>query len=223
MAVTDRKYPKDKTKHLGLEVEFISPLSREAIAAVFTKSKNASLYHLHNDGSVRDGHGRSGHEISVVFKQSQLLSILRTLSADLKKVEADVNRTCGMHVHLDMRSRNLIQSFKRLALKEKDLFSLVKKDRAESLYCKKIMPPPSALRYEKDIERHIDSLHHHSSIDAKDAYNDHKTIEVRMHHGTVNFFEILNWIRLLLTIVDDKPLASVVKQYVKRQKEKMRA
>ncbi len=221
MAVTDRKYPIDKTKHIGLEVEFLSTYDREQLVAILSKSKNASLYHLHGDSSVRDG-SRRGHELSVVFKQTALLQTLKILNADLMLIRATVNSTCGLHVHLDMRSRDRVACFVKLAKKQNMLFDMVAKSRNNNAFCEKVYAPindtPEDVLY--IIEQ---SHHHHCAIDANVAYDEHETIEVRMHHGTTSFFEIINWIRLLITIADDKTMTSGLKTYVKRQKEKMAA
>ncbi len=266
MSVTTRKYPKDDDKHLGLEIEFLSPLNKAAIAKILNKSKLAHTFHLHTDSTVSDVrpvklvncpkckhavnvNGRPtirngfiicinyvyptilglsgstcntsvckaepkpefmGHELSVLFKEKDLTSTLKYLKKDLLAIQASVNKTCGLHVHLDMRERGIIGSYSRLVKAQSLLFKLVDKSRHRNSFC------------EKSPNDWKDSAHY-SAINANDAFEDHNTIEVRLHHGSVNITEISGWIKLLLSIVDKKPQTKGLSEYIKQQRSRMRA
>ena len=193
MSVTTRKHPKDDDKHLGLEIEFLSPLSKATIAKILNKSEIAHTFHLHSDSSVQDepsdkivkcpkcrypvninghptvknglvictnyiystvvnmtGHTCNtsvckaepkpeliGHELSVLFKEKDLTSTLKYLKKDLLAIQASVNKTCGLHVHLDMRERGVAGSYSRLVKAQSLLFKLVDKSRHSNSFCER--------------------------------------------------------------------------------------
>lgn len=252
MSVTSRKYPKDKDKHIGIEIEFLSTMSEKDIVKTLTKSKNAKLYHLHHDGSVNDNvptrpreycgsaacmqsrnvyvsenrfivcawcystireikaedkPKRNGHELSVLFKEKDILSIMKVLAKDLKAIGAEVNKTCGLHVHLDMRTRSSFQAYVNLIEKQTLLFSMVDKSRKHNNYCK------------RSSKNYYDSSHH-NAINGADAFEEHQTLEVRMHHGTVDVREIYKWTKLLISIVDAKKTSVFLSKYIKEKSSK---
>lgn len=246
MSVTTRKFPKDFDNHIGLEVEFLSPYTRNRAAAVLNKSSLAESYHLHSDSSIseicdkkdlkcknckhqdymwNDGwcidcgdvmtvpkeiKGLLGHELNVIFKEKDLLKVMKVLNSDLKKIKAEANTTCGLHVHLDMRNRNAEYCYAKLVKNQTLLFTLVNKARKKSEFCKR-------------SDKYYNLSGHYNAINGSAAYREHKTIEVRLHHGTVDIKEIYNWIGLLTSIVNEKPMSTKLTKYIKEQKERMKA
>jgi hypothetical protein len=47
------------------------------------------------------------------------------------------------------------------------------------------------------------------------SYEGLRTLEVRLHHGSINKKEILMWVKLLLTVVDDKPVTKELYSWIK--------
>ena len=67
----------------------------------------------------------------------------------------------------------------------------------------------SQIKYEKLVEKQRKYLVNSGRFGGRDAinlhaYSEHKTIEVRLHHGTVDTEEVYNWATLLCSIVDNK-------------------
>jgi hypothetical protein len=64
---------------------------------------------------------------------------------------------------------------------------------------------------------------HYNAVNIK-PFETHRTIEVRMHHGTVDGEEILNWVNLLILVIDsdyfDKRVSLLTKVYPSIDKEK---
>lgn len=239
--VTERKYPTTTDKHIGIEVEFLSPLAKAKIIEILEQSKLKNYYHLHTDSSITmdkppafycplcgglshliqrgnvqffscdhvyaDAPPKGvllGHELSLVIKQKNLKSSLFLLRKDLKDIEASVNSTCGLHIHLDMRSRNVNQCFIDLIKSQKLLFSLVDKKRKGSEFCAEV-PEDMA---------DVDDGDHHDAINGE-AYGKHRTIEVRMHHGTLDMWAMYKWTKLLISIVDRKKPSFYIQNYIR--------
>ncbi len=133
-------------------------------------------------------------EIRVLCKMTDLKDILKMLSKVLESVDARVNKTCGLHVHLDMRMHSVAACAYRLLRKQKMLQSKVDPQRLKSKYCRPLT--------EKDLSNFLVSNYLTSRY--KDinllATHDHRTIEVRLHEGTVDTNRILAWCNLLYRV-----------------------
>lgn len=102
------------------------------------------------------------------------------------KTKAYVNKTCGAQVHFDMRHVNrdtVVLYGAKLAICIDALKQLVPHWRRSNYYCSGSMTKMG--RY--DNRYRFINLH---------AYEDHKTIEVRGHSGTLDGTKILNWIAI---------------------------
>jgi hypothetical protein len=111
----------------------------------------------------------------------------------LNEVGAEVNKTCGLHVHLDMRDyeRRPATVVKRLARAIPLLKAMVPSSRVDNQYCR------HDVGSESNEGRH-DSRY--AIINDAVAFDKFGTIEVRLHSGSINFTKINNWIRILYSI-----------------------
>lgn len=134
-----------------------------------------------------------GHEITMVGKPDNITSRLeRVLRVVNGPGSGRVNSSCGLHVHLDMRTRDAAKCFDRLTKAEPLLYAMVPKTRFTNDFCK----PHSGQSYIQSIRGD-----RYYGINAT-AYNRHKTLEVRIHSGSTNFEKINHWILLLGAIAD---------------------
>lgn len=134
-----------------------------------------------------------GHEIAIVAKSTVIAEIIRKVCAVLKTHDAEVNDTCGLHVHLDARKENEELMFTNLVNAQKLLYNMVPRSRWTSQYCR-----PN--NYETDMG----SYHSRYYGINPESYGRHKTIEVRLHSGSVNAEKINKWIILLKKIAYSK-------------------
>jgi hypothetical protein len=112
---------------------------------------------------------------------------------------ANINASCGTHVHFDMRhvdEKTALLYGARLSKTVPVLRALLPQSRRENKFCRKDIntiagPKKGAARY--------------AFINMK-AYHKYKTIEVRGHSGTINASKILNWIALCETIMTTEKL-----------------
>jgi hypothetical protein len=192
--LVDLKTPTSEASFIGVEFEC-------GIPATFDYSlfkPLAKKISLGNDSSIRN------LPVDYIPKEFRLLTTTKDYKKDITSVltilnnqKAVVNDTCGLHVHLDMRkyleaeTRDKITTiFTNLVKSQKYLQGLVHADRVYNDYCRpntKTDPFYSPNRY-----RAINSQ----------ALGRHKTIEVRLHHGSLDITEVINWVTLLLGIVN---------------------
>ena len=141
------------------------------------------------DGSLRwhkrvtqaDGTTFAAREFRFLINRSSLEPRLYKLGQILSN--HSVNRSCGLHVHLDQRGKSY-EDVKKLAVRmDKWLVALkefVPESRRNADYCK-----PGISRTDR---------YHAVNLCSYERY---KTLEIRLHSGTTDYTKILSWIRLL--------------------------
>lgn len=150
-----------------------------------------------NDDNECDGCNQwLGAEVCLISTEKEVCSDIKKITQMMFNVNAQVNETCGLHVHLDMRNRDHKLCFSNLVAAQDMLFSLVNSDREVNQYCQKIST--------RDFD--MESPRHYTAINGPESYNRRKTIEVRIHQGTTELKEIQNWVKLLMNIVNLKEM-----------------
>lgn len=202
-----------KKIYTGLEVECYGPCLDS------TPLMNSKTWFLkENDSSIEvdDDHstyceecddygcgcveGYQDLELVVLTNESKLKKDCKAIGAALAYHE--VNHTCGLHVHLDVRNStgrkkelvfyNLVSSFQNL------LHLMVPSSRYENNQYSQWNETKCF-----DHQKNIDDRYY--AINAE-SFEKHNTIEVRLHSGTTNAEKIYNWALLLNKIADCKNL-----------------
>lgn len=203
---------------VGVEIECIIPgnysfdfLNKKLLK---NKIKNVSI---HSDSSIRVEKGdacgecencnegdsescehiektETGVEFTVLFQLNNP-SNLKKLTDMLKSLNAFVNTSCGLHVHLDCRdivdnTRALNLRATRLVNALPVLINMVPSSRRHNTYC----------QYGKNK---LNSRGRYYMINMT-SFERHKTIEVRLHSGTTDYDKIINWANLLFLITREK-------------------
>lgn len=143
---------------------------------------------IHHDGSIdADDDELCPVELTVLVKQDDL-SDLEKVCALLNELGAIVNKSCGLHVHLDARGltkgtvkaigQNFGDCMEYLGL-------MVPKSRLNNHYCKTGVSEMSGCRY--------------FAVNLT-AFEKHKTIEIRLHSSTTSFEKIKNWLKVVSAI-----------------------
>jgi hypothetical protein len=213
--IKECKTPKTKQHHVGVEIEFLSSISTDDLNSLLADSNLHRYVNLGFDSSVEDDNGScgccecigdcyedeacdlsctrtEGYELRVLAPEYKIHDVIRKVCKVLKQAGAYVNRSCGLHVHLDMRNREVQKAYSNLVSVEKWLYAMNPKSRRNNDFCR---PAPSGNFEEaKNAGRY-------RSINAV-AYDELRTLEVRVHAGTVNATKINNWIRVLLAAVN---------------------
>ena len=139
-----------------------------------------------------------GHEIAIVAKSSKIAEVLTKVCEVLAKHNSKVNSSCGLHVHVDMRGRDQKRAFANLVKSQRLLYSMCPKSRYNNSYC---APNEHGLDMGGYEGRYW-------GINPK-SYEEHRTIEVRLHSGSINAEKIINWVVLLQKIAYAKSMDQV--------------
>ena len=142
-------------------------------------------------------HDAYGHELKVITTEKDLKVVMSKVSAFLKKAKAEVNKSCGLHVHLDCRNRNVKTVIGRFLKAQSTMRQMVMTERLVNDYCKPITKQEISRYWKKDF----DSRYRDINITALDKF---QTIEIRLHQGSVNSKEITDWCNYLISIADNK-------------------
>lgn len=180
--------PKVKKNHIGVEIECFSHIHKLRCYQLLIKHKLAKYVNIGYDGSIDTDNNEKEYELRVLIPESQLKVVLKRLGLFLKEGRFRVNDSCGLHVHLDMRQRKMMDCYEKLLKVQDILFGLVNKNRWNNQYCKYT---------NKNANNRFTAIN-------KESFQKHKTIEVRLHHGSIDVKEIGNWINLLLKAINTK-------------------
>lgn len=166
------KKPTDNDKYIGVEIECIVPADADMTSLVpFGKWVNVGT-----DGSISDlNEDEEGRELRVCLKRNEVRDVLPRLLATLNDMGARVNKTCGLHVHLDQRNNTQPDiAFKNLVRSLSLLYTVVPKTRRENTYCKR--------NHTTNFDQARNG-NRYKAINAS-AYYRYKTLEVRLFGGT---------------------------------------
>ncbi len=188
------KVPQTAVPHVGIEIECMLPTDWDK-TKLLPYAKKISLI---SDGSIDNvPSGYMPQEIRFLTTEGEYENDIKALAGILQELKAQVNKTCGLHVHLDMRNidQELVkQRFVNLVKSQKYLQGLVPAERRENRYCK----PTRNLNPFEHVERY-------KAINGQ-AYLKYQTLEIRLHHGSLDGTEITNWVTLLLAIIKADPI-----------------
>lgn len=157
------------------------------LAEMFREEK-IKLSSIKNDSSIEvPDDSYFAIEITVLTRLSDSSNLERACKL-LNRIGAKVNKSCGLHIHIDARhltSDQVKASGRRFARALPVLLSMVPQSRRDNHFCR---PSVSTLK---------GSRYHAVNLT---AFSKYKTIEVRLHSSTTDFSKIMLWTRLLLAI-----------------------
>jgi len=188
---------------------------------------------LNNSGSKVDGlQLRQGIEIQTCILQGEAGEhAVRTMLRDLTQADCKVDRTCGLHVHIDtmdiQQKANAVEILKRILafymIYEPVIQSFIPKGRRGNRYAQllnsrwsldrlrtvKTLHDLQAYWYEtSDIDEIASSIrgHYHRSryygVNLHCLFQGYNNIEIRSHSGTLSAKKVLEWANLHCRIVD---------------------
>jgi hypothetical protein len=194
------KFPSGDDRYVGIEMEIISKMDHYAMRHAIAQAGLESYVCAKSDGSVRGSSTYPNpHELAILVKESEMARVVKKVCKILHG-NSSVNKSCGLHVHLDMRKRNSDVAYANLYSAQALLYAMCPKTRLTNSYCR----PQNS--YTKMSQAHMGG-ERYLGINPT-AFARHKTIEIRIHSGTINAFKIINWVKLLIQIAD-KPDTSV--------------
>lgn len=207
--MTKAKLPQTQDKHIGVEIEFACKQDNNFVCDMLFEAGVGRNVQVKRDGSiVVDGDYPHQVEVTILAKQTEIYDVIKKICDVLNtKLNVRIDKSCGLHVHVDMRTRDHIKSFYNLVRMQKFLYSMVpakrKASRRENGYSQVVESPEWSVPGD-----------HYYGINSE-AWNKYKTLEIRMHCGTSQTRKINNWISLLVGIVDAPKLTSAIPDTIK--------
>ena len=134
------------------------------------------------------------------------MNSLKAMCDTLAAVDARVNRSCGLHVHIGAENLSddhyvrIVRNYQKL---ESVIDSFMPNSRRgnNSPWCHSLQGVDfSRCMTKRDV---YDAMHgdRYYKVNAV-AYLRHKTIEFRQHSGTVEYEKISNWVKFLAKLVE---------------------
>ncbi len=220
MALIDKdKVPPagSKDTYVGIEIEFLYRAeSYDLMRKLFVKQKLQRNVQLTDDGSVKPCHNNrdyAGAELRVLATTDTMEDVLRRIELVLShpRIDAYVNRSCGLHIHLDQRHRDAAKVFKNFVRIQNILRGSQPYGRINNRHCfanisddihtmtHAGLDPNNALNRRGELVKTK-----YAVVNGLPALGDMKTIEIRVHEGTVNCRNIFLWCQFLNAIADYK-------------------
>lgn len=196
-SMQEYKYPAfaSKSSYVGIEIEFMCPYSHDYLAEKLIEAKLHNYVTLGDDGSIRTLPGHRSYECRVLVREAKLSYVISKLCKLLDEVGAEVNDSCGLHVHLDMRNRNASKAYNNLVRSQALLFAIADETRSHSHWC-----------FPQTFHRLSKANRGKSCAIAPHLRPDKNTLEVRIREGILDGQDILQWAKLLISIVNAKKL-----------------
>ncbi len=176
-----------KKQYVGLELEVINYPPNEKLKI------NDDMWIQKDDGSL----SATGKELCLTLPllNKHIKNEVTKLVTILKENNIKIDLTCGYHIHLDCSqySELDIKNFVCYCINVQDsIFSLVSKSRRQNRFCMKIP------KFSQD--NNTLSLYYRNTLHCERyhwlnlrSYFSRKSIEIRLHQGTTDFNEIVNW------------------------------
>ena len=216
--ILDRgKSPQDLDRYIGIEIECLIPQEKYYDIKIECVEKGLGSYlQIKEDMSIKNkgDEALTGKEFCLLVKYNELFPKLNALLEILNKYKSTTNETCGLHVHIDRRQLNhdeFVDMFNKLQSNVMFLKNIVHPTRINNRFC---VLKQNLLKKDGGGESENESNPRYWAINKN---SNHPTIEVRLHHSTLDFKEIINWITVLLKIVQspvqEKRITSLRKKF----------
>ena len=209
------------SRAVGLELEAVND-DYEAMEYGYYESnwEFRNNWRVVHDGSIDSGDGVGREFITRGgLSGDELYQSIDNITTDLKRIGWSVNRSCGMHIHIDARDlkwREIKYILAVSKLCEQIIYMMLPDSRRNSRWCKRI---PMTMEHIMDIcddQDFIDTWYQaFDTYPSYEKYNDarycgvnmhsriiHGSIEFRHHSGTLDAEKIINWIEICQRIVE---------------------
>ncbi|MBR0117259.1 MAG: amidoligase family protein [Prevotella sp.] len=144
--------------------------------------------------------------VSPILNGNNGLNSLKTLCSALASIDAKVNRSCGLHVHIgaanmsDEHYCRLVRNYQAIE-KAIDSFMAVSRRASNSQWCHSLQGINFAQCTTKRQIAGAMRFDRYFKVNAV-AYDRHRTIEFRQHQGTTDYEKISKWVMFLAKLVE---------------------
>jgi len=168
----------------------------------YNHTDNQHYFKIVSDGSLEGVN--SNEVVSPILQGNDGLNSLKRLCETLNEIDAKVNRSCGLHVHIgaanmaDKHYLNIIRNYQKLESLI-DSFMPLSRRNNNNAYCRSLGSFDfSRCTTKRDVYDLMNSRYY--KINGH-AYFRHQTIEFRQHSGTTDYTKISMWIAFLAALV----------------------
>lgn len=191
--IKEPKVPNSDSNYVGIEIEMLSPKNIENMNKEFIKARLHRYVNVGTDASIRsDLSNVNPMELRICLPQELLAVKLKEICEVLRKNDCYANRSCGMHVHIDMRNRNPELCYKNFFKVQKIMLNAQPLSRRDNEYCRpNIISKVKLDEFSQGDRRRVINTHSYSK-------NNMKTIEIRVHEGATKYKDIFNWVNFLV-------------------------
>lgn len=213
-----RTVTKKVTLTFGVEIECIVPAHRVNERARANGLPFAYEHYNHTDqrhhykfvsdssidDDIREGGIYNGIEcVSPILNDTNAgYESLKNCVTTLNEAGAQVNRSCGLHVHVGiarLKDEQIVNIYKNYQRLESLIDSFMAPSRRNSQWaCTLRGYDFSDCHNQRDIERRICTRY--CKVNPM-AYSRHKTVEFRQHGGTTDYAKISNWVSFCTKLV----------------------
>lgn len=187
------KVPTTSDNYVGIEIEMLSPKTISEMEKLLIQARLHKYVNIGDDASIRtDTDGFNRMELRVCLPEHLLESHLKILCDVLRKNDCYANRSCGMHVHIDMRNRDPELCYRNFFRVQDIMMNAQPMSRRKNKYCLPNTQAELTLGEFDDPERR-------RAINTN-SYNKNnmRTIEIRVHEGATKYRDIINWVKFLV-------------------------
>lgn len=165
-----------------------------------------------SDGSVSNG----CEVVSPILSGNEGLAILRVVVRALKAAGAEVDNSCGFHVHVgatDLEGAEIINAVARYARHEReiDAFMAPRRRDSRSQWCRSMVPVATNMTENGGASTNTALANlvggRYFKLNVH-AFVRHGTLEFRQHAGTMNINKMINWIVFCVNFIEDSRLSS---------------
>ncbi len=192
--VETAKKPTNEAQWCAVEIEFIAAGTWDVVTEALADAGLETCCHLKSDSSVEGNDTRGNpYELVVCAELGQMHSIIGRVCKTLRlpEVDAGINKTCGLHIHVDMRKHDVDLAYRNLVAAYPLLSKLVPGSRVRNEFCK----PPDTSDFE-DAESEGDRYRAINPM----SYGKYKTLEIRIFGGTVRADKIQQYLKVVSSI-----------------------
>lgn len=202
-------------RRFGVEIEaynipnrvlFDALIAEGVQVAVLGRDTRANSWKITTDSSISGNGVTNAFElVSPILVGEAGLAELEKVCRVLGRLNAKINKSCGLHIHFEAISFSL-ETWKNLMLNYAKLEDTIdsfmpNSRRADSnTYCKSLK---RKVNFETLVQSATNLAQLHGRLESRyfklntKSFAEHKTVEFRQHSGTVEFDKIRNWILFL--------------------------
>lgn len=203
-------------RQFGIEIEFVGA----SLSDVERRLRDAGIdahregynhvtrpyWKLVTDASLSHHSGLTGELVSPILKGAEGFAELRRVCDVLNGIDGlTVNRSCGLHVHLDcqdMTVAEIAKVFERYADYENQIDLLLPRSRrGEARWCRSISNHKNLIKTATSKEGQAYALGRYFKVNLTNIAT-RGAMEFRQHSGTTDYRKISNWVLFLMQFVE---------------------